>query len=501
MAPAVQVENDRRGGGDSTRTILGWSADETVAAIREKRISARRYITTVLEQAKRGASLNAFVTLLRDQALEAADKVDAAIASGAALPPLAGLAIVAKDNINLAHLPTTGGTPALQYARPNNTAPSLRKLITAGAIVIGKANMHELAFGVTSTNFASFAQPVHNPYAFNMIPGGSSGGTAAAISSRVVPCGLGTDTGGSARIPAALTGIVGFRPSLGDGGPERRYEDDHAVVPISHTRDTVGALGRSVADVTLLDSIIAGQARPGAAKLAGVRFGVPPVLWSGLDKDLEQVVLKARQLLEKAGAVLVDTDIPNLITLDNKISLPLALHEPRMDIPAYLSASGYTNITIDDIARGIASPDVQQLFQSVTDDTYGGVYKEVITVHRPALKRMYADYFLRANVSAILFPTTPLPATPIDYVHGSGNVSINGGPPQNTFGTYISLTSPGSDAGIPGLSIPAGLTRDGLPVGIEIDGPLGSDRRLLALGLAMEKILGRLPPPKKFARL
>lgn len=493
MAPAIDTRGGGHGGADY---VLNWSADETIAAIREGRISARRYITAVLEQARKSASLNAFISLLSHQALAAADQVDAAIAQGAVLPPLAGLAIVAKDNINLEGVPTTAGTPALQYSRPNNTAPSLRKLITAGAIVIGKANMHELAFGVTCTNMSPFAGAVHNPYSLQMHPGGSSGGTAVAISSRVVPCGLGTDTGGSVRIPAALNGIVGFRPSLGNGGAERRYHDEHAVVPISHTRDTIGTMGRSVADVTLLDSIIAGQDRPEPADIHGVRLGVPPVLWTGLDKKLEQVVLKSRALLEKAGAILVHDDMPDLINLDNKISLPLALHEPRDSIPAYLKASGITNVTIDDIARGVASPDVQGLFKSVTDDTYGSVYKDVITVHRPALQRMYADYFLRSNVSAILFPTTPLPAVPIDYVHGSSNVSINGGPPQNTFGTYISLASPGSDAGIPGLSVPAGLTCDGLPVGIEIDGPVGSDSRLLSLGLTMEKILGSVPPPE-----
>lgn len=477
------------------RSLLDWSADETVAAIREKRISARDYITAVLEQAQRGASLNAIITLLRDQALEAADQVDAAIANGDALPPLAGLAIVAKDNINLQDVPTTGGTPALQYSKPNNTAPSLRKLITAGAIVIGKANMHELALGVTSTNLSPFAGPVHNPYSTNMIPGGSSGGTAVAISSRMVPCGLGTDTGGSVRIPAALNGIVGFRPTLGDGGPERRYTDTHAVVPISHTRDTVGTMGRSVADVTLLDSIIAGQPRPEPASISGVRFGVPPVLWTGIDKKLEQVVLKSRQLLEKAGAIMVDDDMPDLINLDNKISLPLALHEPRDDIPAYLQASGITNVTIEDIGRSVASPDVQDLFKAILGDAYGAQYPDAVNVHRPALQKMYADYFVKANVSAILFPTTPLPSTEIDEVHGSGNVSINGGPPEPAFGAYIRFTSPGSDAGIPGLSLPAGLTSDGLPVGIEIDGPLGSDDRLLSLGLAMEKILGPVPAP------
>ncbi|QPG93504.1 hypothetical protein C2857_000218 [Epichloe festucae Fl1] len=476
-----------------------WSADDTIAAIRNKSVTAREYISDVLDRARQGKPLNAFIRLLPDQALSAADEIDRAVARGRQLPPLAGLAIVAKDNINQAGIPTTAGTAALLGNRPPATAPSLRKLIAAGAIVVGRANMHELALGFTSTNLQPFAGPVHNPYAEGMIPGGSSGGTAAAIASRVVTCGLGTDTGGSSRVPAALTGIAGFRPSVGEGGAQRRYHDDGAVVPISHTRDTVGPMGRTVADIALLDSVISGRPRARPAELRGLRLGVPPVLWSGLDRELESIALRAGRRLQAAGVVLVRDDMPDLLRLDATIGSPIALHEPLADMPAYLRASGarVRGVDIGTIAHGIASPDVRAIWATVLKDAFGPQYEQVMTVRRPALQRLYADYFSRKRVDAILFPTTILPATPIDYVNGSGNVSVNGGPPVAAFGAYTRNAGPGSDAGIPGLSIPAGLTAGGLPIGIEIDGPRGSDERLLALGLAIEAVLGRLPPPPR----
>lgn len=474
-----------------------WSADDTIAAIRNKSVTAREYISDVLDRAQQAKPLNAFIRLLPDQALSAADEIDRAVAGGRQLPPLAGLAIVAKDNINQAGIPTTAGTAALLGNRPPATAPSLRKLIVAGAIVVGRANMHELAFGFTSTNLQPFAGAVHNPYAEGMIPGGSSGGTAAAIASRVVTCGLGTDTGGSSRIPAALTGVAGFRPSVGDGGAQRRYHDDGAIVPISHTRDTVGPMGRTVADIALLDSVISGRPRARPAQLRGLRLGVPPVLWSGLDRELESIALRAGRSLQAAGVVLVRDDMPDLFRLDATIGNIIALHEPLADMPAYLRASGARGVDVGTIGHGIASPDVKAVWAAILKDTLGPQYEQVMRVRRPALQKLYADYFSQKRVDAILFPTTILPATPIDYVHGSGNVSVNGGPPLTAFDAYIRNAGPGSDAGIPGLTIPAGLTAGGLPVGIEIDGPRGSDERLLALGLAIEAVLGRLPPPPR----
>ena len=468
------------------------TAAEIVADIRTKKITAVSAVRTALERAEQLKELNAFIILNKDAALAAAAQVDKGEKTGA----LAGLPIVVKDNINTSDMPTSGGTPALQHARPTRNAPSLQKLLDAGAIIIGKTNMHELAFGITSTNLSPFAGAVKNPYDKTRIPGGSSGGTSAAIAARIVTCGLGSDTGGSTRVPAALTGTVGLRPSVGNGGAQRRYHDDNLVVPISHTRDTVGPMGRTVADVALLDSVITGTPMAQAEPLRGKRLGIPPAFWSGLDRDVAAVATAASAKLRDAGVVLVDADMPGLFEQNGKVSFVVALHEPIDDIPAYLKASGIEGITLADIASQIASPDVAGAFGAITADAFGAAYQDAITVQRPALQKMYEAYFRDNDLDGILFPTTIAPAPVIDAEKGSNEMSINGDQPVPTFDTMIRNTDPGSNAGIPGLSLFAGLTPGGLPVGIEIDGPLGSDAKLLGLGLSIESILGSAPPPK-----
>jgi mandelamide amidase len=475
---------------------LQLTCAQAVEAIKSGRVSATAYVGTLIERAKAKKQLNAIITLNEHGALAAAANIDAARARGAELPRLAGLPIVVKDNINTHDLPTTGGTAALRRARPTKNAPSLQKLLDAGAIVIGKSNLHELAFGITSTNLTPFAGPVKNPYDLTRIPGGSSGGTAAAIAAHIVPAGLGTDTGGSTRIPAALCGIVGLRPSVGNGGAQRRYTDTNAVVPISHTRDTVGPMARTVSGVALLDSVITGAPLATPAQLKGLRIGVPQSFWAGLDSSLAAVVIRAEAKLANAGVVFVDVDLPGLAELNDRVSFQLALHEPIADMPAYLAATGLTGITLADIAANVSSPDVKGAFGAILADAFGKDYPAALNVHRPKLQALYADYFAANKLDAMMFPTTVLPATPIDMVNGSGKVQINGGAPVDTFATYIRNTDPGSNAGIPGLSLPAGLTTSGLPVGLELDGPVGSDGRLIAIGLAFEAVLGVLPAPK-----
>lgn len=480
----------------STAQQLDLTALQAVDAIRTGRLTAETYVRTLLERAAALKDLNAMIVLDADGALAEARRIDAMRDAGRPMPRVAGLPIVVKDNINSANLPTTGGTPALRNVRPRHNAPSLQKLIDGGAIVLGKANLHELAFGITSTNFAPFAGAVKNPYDRTRIPGGSSGGTAAAIAAHIAPAGLGTDTGGSTRIPAALCGIVGFRPSVGNGAEQRRYTDTGAVVPISHTRDTVGPMARTVADVALLDATIMYTAVPTPVSLRGLRIGVPASFWAGLDSQLAATAGAAKAKLADAGVVFVDADLPGLADLNAKVSFQVALHEPIADIPAYLAATGVSGVTLADIAAQVASPDVKEAFGAILADAFGKDYDAAMKEHRPKLQALYADYFATQKVDAILFPTTPAPAIAIDLVAGSGKFSINGGPLVDTFGTFIRNTDPGSNAGIPGLSLPAGLTADGLPVGLEIDGPLGSDPRLIGIGLSFESVLGPLPAPK-----
>ena len=474
---------------------LQLTAVQAIDAIRAGRLGALAYVTSLLERARALQGLNALIVLDADRALAAAAKVDAMRLRGAALPALAGLPIVVKDNINTAELPTTAGTAALRHVRAKHNAPSLQKLLDAGAVLLGKANLHELAFGITSTNLTAFAGPVKNPYDTARIAGGSSGGTAAAIAARIAPAGLGTDTGGSTRVPAALCGIAGFRPSVGNGGAQRRYVDTNAVVPISHTRDTVGPMARSVADVALLDAVITGAPLAKAVPLPGLRIGVPASFWAGLDARLAEVMNTAKTSLADAGVVFVDVDTVGLQALNNDISFQLALHEPIADMPAYLAATGVAGITLADIAAQIASPDVKGAFAAILADAFGGAYDAALQVHRPKLQALYADYFAANRLDAMLFPTTILPAIPIDLAAGSGQVSIDSGPLVDTFGAFIRNTDPGSNAGIPGLSLPAGMTADGLPVGLELDGPLGSDTRLLGIGQSFETLLAPLAAP------
>ena len=227
--------------------------------------------------------LNAFITLEAEHLRAAARAADQRRQRGEPLGPLHGVPLALKDNIDTADFPTTGGTPALAAHRPKHNAPIVQHLLAAGAIVLGKTNLQELAYGPTNNN-AAFG-PARNPYDPTRIPGGSSGGSAAAVAARLAPAALGTDTGGSIRVPASLCGITSMRPTT------LRWPQA-GIVPLSHTRDTAGPMARHVADCVLLDGVITGgptEVTP--APLKGLRLGLPRgYFWEDLDAELAAIL-------------------------------------------------------------------------------------------------------------------------------------------------------------------------------------------------------------------
>lgn len=458
---------------------------DAAAALAKGEFTAVEYARRLLDRASRLSSLNAFIHLDGEAVLASARAADERRGRGEKCGPLQGIPLAFKDNLDTAGVPTTAGTPGLRGNRPARNAPVVQKLLDAGAIVFGKANMHELAFGITSNN-AAFG-PARNPWSVTRIAGGSSGGTGVAVSARMVPGGIGTDTGGSIRIPAALCGIVGFRPTVG-------LWSQTGIVPISHTRDTAGPMARSVGDCVLLHRVVTGGSEVLApASLRGTRLGVPRGhFWADLEGDTARVCERVLAVLRDAGAELVEADIPDVARLEGAAGFPIALHETVGDLNAYLRDHGL-GLDFPALVRECASPDVAGLLRGLAGS--GAIpevaYRQALDVDRPALQRAYRLYFQSQGVDAVVFPSTPLPATPI----GEDETVMLNGAAVSTFAAFIRNSSPGSVAGLPGLSLPAGLTSTGLPVGIEFDGPVGSDDRILALGLAVEPLLPVLLPP------
>lgn len=470
------------------------TVEQLVMLIRNGTLSAESVVKTALESAKLHTGINAFTYLNVDAALTKASEIDQRIKSGKSCPPLAGLPICIKDNIDVESLCTTGATLAFKGLKARKNSSVVSRLVDAGAIVIGKTNLHELAFGITGTNFSSEFGSTKNPYDITHITGGSSGGTAAAIAARIVPVGLGTDTSGSIRIPAALCGVVGFRPSVGQGGVERRYAID-GVIPISHTNDTVGSMAASVKDIAYLDAVITGEAEIPPIPISELRLGMPRSYWRNLDSEVAEVCRGFCDVLKAHGATIIDMDFPELDGLLEKISVPVVLHEPINDIPTYLKSNGYSDITLEDITQQICNPDVKAAFDTILEDAFGADYQAAIEIYRPQLRKMFDDGFKHHQIDALFFPTTPIPAIPGTPDDAFGNVKINGAGAVSVFETYIRNTNPGANAGLSCLSIPIGTTKKGLPIGIEFDGVVGSDLKILSIGLSIEAITAPLQPP------
>lgn len=458
--------------------------DCTLTTAIQKSGSVEFAVRKSVQKASENKGLNAFIHIDEDEAIKLAVESDTRRKNGKLEGPLDGVLLVVKDNIHVAGMPNTAGTPALKGFVPKHDAPVIERLKRAGAIILGKTNMHELAFGISSYNSAFYEKHigVRNSHDIERMAGGSSGGTATAIGAGIVYGGLGTDTGGSSRIPAALNGIVGFRPTVG------RYPQA-GITPISHTRDTVGAMAVDVRSVALLDSVMSGEKMvTSTTKKEGLRLGVSNAFLKNMEPEIEILWEKAITVIQNTGVVVVEIDASEIFRLNALIGFPVALYEAGADMRSYLKKYDI-GISIEELATEISSPDVAQTYKNlVIPGKLPGpdglveaapIYEAAIKTHRPMLIQEYEKLFNNHQLDALAFPTTPAVAKKADENSSS----------LENFLLFIQNTDPGSNAGMPGLTIPMGLAKDSLPAGIEIDSLPGSDSRLLSIGLTLEEIL------------
>ncbi|HEY4318267.1 MAG TPA: amidase family protein [Herbaspirillum sp.] len=475
---------------DTSRALTDLSACDAVDHIRNGSLRAENYAEALIAQYHAHEDLNTVTYIDATRVLENARAVDKARAHGKKLGRLAGLPIMLKDNFNTVGFATSAGSPFLKGYRPKTNARLADVLFHNGAILFAKANMHELAMGTTSSN-PTFGY-VKNPYDLSRIPGGSSGGTAAALAARIIPLGFGTDTSGSCRMPAHFCGVAGFRPS--NPKTNNPYSTD-GIVPNVLDFDVPGPLARNVRDIALVHSAITNTATIAPTPLKGLRIGVPKAyFWDAMDPTVAAVMQASMDKLRSAGVVLVDIDLSTIVKASLPVIAILNVEGKRTDLAGFL-AKNYPRFTIREALDGIASKTIRSRIQAALDRP---APQETVLRARASMEELGLRYraTLHANgVSAIIFPTVPLPAPllPTDGDALAAQVDIDG----RTYPSAVILQNAiiGPLYRAPCLSIPAGLTSDGLPVGIELDGVPGGDRNLLGIGIAIETTLGELPPP------
>ncbi len=445
-----------------------------------------------LEQ--REPAIQAFLQITPELALEAAARVDAARASGEALPALAGVPVAVKDNMNLTGTRTTCASRMLETYESPYTATCVQRMLDAGCVPVGKTNMDEFAFG-SSTDTSAF-HPTNNPWDVERVPGGSSGGSAAAVAAGEVPLALGSDTGGSIRQPAALCGVVGMKPTY---GAVSRY----GVVAFGSSLDQVGPFGRTVEDVALaMDALVAGGSDPfdstsqnvpatfaahAGASIEGLRVGIIPSFMEadGLTSEVRAGVERAARVLSDAGATIAEVDLPHL---DAAISAYYVIGP----------AEAFSNLArFDGIRYGYQAPGCATLAeQSARSRAEGfgpeakrrqmlgayllssGVYDRYYYAAQKARTLITQDY-ARAyeRVDVILMPACPRTA----FKHGEIS-----DPTQMYLSDLFTISI--NIAGNGGITVPVGRGADsGLPVAAQLVAPAFKDERLIAFGAALER--------------
>jgi len=398
------------------------------------------------------------------------------------LGALHGLPIPVKDSVNTEEYPATSGTPALKQFQPGADAPLIAQRRREGAIVMGKTNLHELSLGYTSNNHATGA--VRNPYATDRIAGGSSGGSAAVVAARSAPLSIAEDTGGSIRVPSAMCGVAGFRPTTG------RYSTA-GTMPMTPVYDQLGPIARHVSDLLLFDDVVTGDRVPvPSSPTPGLTLAVDRGYYNAdLDPETARVMEEAERRQVDAGVRIVEIRIPELARFLAESWLAILLHDIRPSMAAFLQ-EWQAGVTVEEVV-GAASRDVRMIFQGTAGVVIPDEAYQAMLTARAHMRQEVAGALAAAGAQAMLQPMTPMPAT---IIGEEGPIATASGPV--TLSDYLGRNAvAGSTLGLPGVVVAAGLTRSGLPVGLELNGAAGDDRALLGVGLAVEGVLGRLPAP------
>jgi aspartyl-tRNA(Asn)/glutamyl-tRNA(Gln) amidotransferase subunit A len=472
-----------------------WTIEGVKEALAAKKISARELAAEHYSRiAARNPQLNAFLALSQERAYAQADRVDALVAAGKPMPPLAGVPIAIKDVLSTRGVRTTCGSKILEHYVPPYDATAVERLEAAGAVLLGKTNCDEFAMG--SSNENSAYGPVLNPEATDRIPGGSSGGSAAAVAAGLAVAALGTDTGGSIRQPGAMCGVPAM---MGSYGRVSRY----GLIAFASSLDRVGPFANNVRDVATVLQLIAGRdpndststtapvpdyAAEIAKPVAGLRIGIPKEYFgAGMDGEVRKKIEAGIEVLKKLGCKTVEIEMPHT---DYAIAVyyVIATAEASSNLARY-----------DGVRYGLRVNDdsLLAMYRKTRGAGFGAEVKRRIVLGTYVLSAGYYDaYYLKgqkvraliaqdfrqafAKVDAIVTPTSPVPAFKLG--------ERTNDPLQMYLADIYTVT--GSLAGIPGISVPCGKICGKLPVGLQIFGPAFGEARVLQLAHAFEQAGG-----------
>lgn len=463
--------------------------------IASRELKAADVCRAALDRIERLSELNAFITVTADAAMSRAHEIDRAAERGDLLPPLAGAPIAIKDNMVMSGVRTTAGSRILFNYKPPYTATAVERLETAGAIILGKTNLDEFAMGSSTENSAY--GPVKNPWDPTRVPGGSSGGSAVAVAAGMTLGALGSDTGGSIRQPASLSGVVGLKPTY---GRVSRY----GLMAFGSSLDQIGPLANSVEDAARMLKVIAGHDANDSTSssveaddyldaigddISGLRVGVPREYYSaGLDAEVKGSVEAAIRMLEQMGAEIIELSLPHT----------------EYAVPVYYliaTAEASSNLArYDGVRYGFRAEEatsLKEMYSRTRDQGFGTEVKRRIMLGTYALSAGYYDqYYGKAQAAralitqdfqnafakcdVIVTPTAPTPAFKL------------GEKTDDPLEMYLSdiYTITANLAGVPGLSMPCGLSSSGLPIGIQLIGKHFDEGTLLRTAHNLEKAVG-----------